>query len=188
MSKQQHTLMRFDPATGREMPYPSHAQQWREFNGKHAWLLNPWTGERRSSGDVGDDPFGLLILPPGEPVYAAPRVVAYEFLHPNGHAIVDYSEHTHVGHLSAQKGYAARPLVYGPRPACLVCGTPHEKHGSYPTCASHPYTPDGSCQHVIGAKCAGEECRNGCVQGLSVKNALPVGRRFSSASAGGKAQ
>jgi hypothetical protein len=38
--------------------------------------------------------------------------VAYEFLHPNGHAIVDYSEHTHVGHLTAEKGYAKLPLVY----------------------------------------------------------------------------
>jgi hypothetical protein len=71
MSKQQQTLMRFDPATGDASPYPSHAQQWREFNGKYAWLFNPWSGERRSSGDVGDDPFGLLILPPGEPIYAA---------------------------------------------------------------------------------------------------------------------
>jgi hypothetical protein len=34
-------------------------------------------------------------------------------------------------------------VVYGspePRPPCAVCGTPAEKHGSYPTCASHPYT------------------------------------------------
>jgi hypothetical protein len=71
MSQQQKTLMRFDPATGWSNPYPSHAQQWREFNGTHAWLFNPWTGDRRGSGDVGDDPFGLLILPPGEPIYAA---------------------------------------------------------------------------------------------------------------------
>lgn len=27
------------------------------------------------------------------------------------------------------------------RPPCAACGTPYEKHGSYPTCASHPYTP-----------------------------------------------
>lgn len=37
--------------------------------------------------------------------------VAYEFVHSNGHAIVDYIEHTHVGHLSAEKGYAKTPLV-----------------------------------------------------------------------------
>jgi hypothetical protein len=41
-------------------------------------------------------------------------IVAYEFRHPNGHAIVDYSEHTPVGRLSAEKGYVARPLVYAP--------------------------------------------------------------------------
>lgn len=58
-----------------------------------------------------------------------------------------------------------------PRPPCTVCGTPWEKHGSYPTCASHPYSPDGRCGHVgifadgrfTGAPCAGAECKNGCV-------------------------
>lgn len=70
--KQQHSLMKFDPATGDEKPYPSHADQWREWHGKTtAWLFNPWTGTRRLAGDVGDDTFGQLILPPGEPIYAA---------------------------------------------------------------------------------------------------------------------
>ncbi len=70
--KQQCTLMRFDPATGFDKPYPSHADQWREFHGKAmAWLFNPWTGGRRNAGDVGTDTFGLLILPPGEPLIAA---------------------------------------------------------------------------------------------------------------------
>lgn len=70
--KQQHTLMKFDPATGEPKPYPSHADQWRKWHGKAtAWLFNPWSGERRDAGDVGSDPFGHLILPPGEPVYAA---------------------------------------------------------------------------------------------------------------------
>lgn len=42
-----------------------------------------------------------------------PAAVAYEFINKkSGHAIVDYSEHTHVGHLSAEKGYEKRPLVY----------------------------------------------------------------------------
>jgi len=68
--KQQYTLMQFDPATGWSKPYPSHAQQWREFNGEAAWLFNPWTGERRMAGDVGSDVFGHMILPPGEPVFA----------------------------------------------------------------------------------------------------------------------
>lgn len=39
-------------------------------------------------------------------------VIAAEFWHrENGHAIVDYSEQTHVGVLSADKGYERRPLV-----------------------------------------------------------------------------
>ena len=69
--KQQHTLMKFDPATGAEKPYPSHAEQWREWHGTEAWLFNPWTGATRLAGDVGTDVFGLLVLPPGEPLYAA---------------------------------------------------------------------------------------------------------------------
>lgn len=40
------------------------------------------------------------------------KIIAYEFLHPNGHAIVDYSERTHVGDLTAEKGYKKLPLVY----------------------------------------------------------------------------
>ena len=70
MSRQQSTLMRFDPATGAEKPYPSHAAQWREYHGELAWLFNPWVGHRRWAGDVGSDVFGHLIIPPGEPVYA----------------------------------------------------------------------------------------------------------------------
>jgi hypothetical protein len=50
--------------------------------------------------------------------------VAYEFLHPNGHAIVDYSEHTHVGHLSAEKGYVKRALVYARPTPAAAAGVP----------------------------------------------------------------
>jgi hypothetical protein len=53
-------LMLFDPATGEEKPYPSHAEQWRKYHGECAWLFNPWTGVRRDARDVGSDPFGLL--------------------------------------------------------------------------------------------------------------------------------
>lgn len=61
---EQNALMRFDPATGDVKPYPSHAEQWREWHGrKTAWLFNPWTGERRNAGDVGSDTIGLLISP-----------------------------------------------------------------------------------------------------------------------------
>ncbi|MDP3139812.1 MAG: hypothetical protein Q8N17_26180 [Burkholderiaceae bacterium] len=69
---QQQALMSFDPATGEPKPYPSHAKQWREWHGfGMAWLFNPWTGGRRSAGDVGTDVMGHLIQPPTEPLYAA---------------------------------------------------------------------------------------------------------------------
>ena len=69
---QQQALMTFDPATGETKPYPSHAEQWREWHGYGtAWLFNPWTGGRRSAGDVGTDVLGRLIQPPTEPLYAA---------------------------------------------------------------------------------------------------------------------
>jgi hypothetical protein len=79
--KQQFTLMKFDPATGEEKPYPSHAAQWRDWHGKStAWLFNPWSGDRRHAGDVGSDPFGHLILPPGEPIFAESISVSEEFI------------------------------------------------------------------------------------------------------------
>lgn len=62
-----------------------------------------------------------------------------------------------------------------PRPACMVCGKPYAEHGSFPTCASHPYTPDGNCQHVIGAACVGAECKGGCVRARGVD--LPHGAK-----------
>ena len=63
----QQSLMRYDPATGAERPYPSHAEQWRKWHGyETAWLFNPWTGERRDARDVGSDVLGRVILPPGE--------------------------------------------------------------------------------------------------------------------------
>jgi hypothetical protein len=67
-------------------------------------------------------------------------------------------------------------VAYGPavpRPPCTVCGTPAEKHGTYPTCATHPYTGSDQCGHVIGARCVGAECRNGCVRARGV--AVPRG-------------
>lgn len=42
----------------------------RAWNGDTAFLFNPWTGQRRDAKDVGSDPFGLLIVPPTEPVRA----------------------------------------------------------------------------------------------------------------------
>lgn len=61
----QDALMKFDPATGEERPYPSHAAQWRNWHGTAAWLFDPWTGKQRNAYDVGSDVYGLLIAPAG---------------------------------------------------------------------------------------------------------------------------
>lgn len=66
----QETLMKYDPATGEERPYPGRAEQWRVWHGRCAWLFNPWTGHRRDARDVGNDVFGRLIVPPGEKLTA----------------------------------------------------------------------------------------------------------------------
>lgn len=64
MQSNQQAIMKFDPATGEPKPYPSHAEQWREWHGKQtAWLFNPWTGDRRDARDVGSDILGNLIAP-----------------------------------------------------------------------------------------------------------------------------
>lgn len=47
-----------------------------------------------------------------EAVDGASNPVAFEFYNPDtGHAIVDYSERTYVGHLSRENGYLPLPLV-----------------------------------------------------------------------------
>lgn len=66
MNTQQNSLMEFDPTSGHPQPYPSHAAQYREYHGKVAWLINPWSGERRYASDVGSDPFGFLIATEGD--------------------------------------------------------------------------------------------------------------------------
>ncbi|WP_245157927.1 hypothetical protein [Burkholderia multivorans] len=56
-----------------------------------------------------------VIVPKGNPAPspADERVVAYELYNKaTGHAIVDYSRRTYVGHLTEEAGYEARPLVY----------------------------------------------------------------------------
>lgn len=63
----------------------------------------------------------MLAAAPKPPVVEQPQgeqePIAYEFYNPaTGHAIVDYSEHTHVGHLTAAKGYIAKPLFFHPQP------------------------------------------------------------------------
>jgi hypothetical protein len=54
-------LLKFDPATGEEKPYPSEAEQYRAYHGDVAWLFNPYSGERRDARDVGSDVLGYLI-------------------------------------------------------------------------------------------------------------------------------
>lgn len=55
------SLMRFDPVDGSEKPYPSEANQYREYHGQVAWLFNPYTGVKRDARDIGSDVFGLAI-------------------------------------------------------------------------------------------------------------------------------
>lgn len=73
MNRQQQALMKFDPATLEAKPYPSQADQYRDYHGRVAWLFNPWTGAHRDARDVGSDVFGQLIIPPGESVAADSR-------------------------------------------------------------------------------------------------------------------
>lgn len=47
------------------------AEMFRTDNRTVAWKFNPWTGSTRAESDVASDPFGLLIVPPGEAVQAA---------------------------------------------------------------------------------------------------------------------
>lgn len=58
----QQSLMKFDPSTGNEKPWPSHAAQYREWHGNAAWLFNPWSGNKRHHLDIGSDPFGFGII------------------------------------------------------------------------------------------------------------------------------
>ncbi len=66
LNKFQQSLMKYDPATGEEKPYPSHAEQYRAYHGQRAWLINPWSGNERDAYDIGSDVFGLLIEDKGE--------------------------------------------------------------------------------------------------------------------------
>lgn len=61
-TKEKNMLMKFDPATGEEKPYPSEANQYRAYHGKVAWLFNPYSGARRDARDVGSDCFGHAIV------------------------------------------------------------------------------------------------------------------------------
>ncbi len=56
-------LMKYDPATGEEKPYPSEASQYRKYHGAIAWLYNPYTGGKRDPRDIGSDVLGHLVEP-----------------------------------------------------------------------------------------------------------------------------
>jgi hypothetical protein len=73
MRQQQNTPMKYNPITGGVCTYDiSNAARFRErFPGKN-WRYNPWTGSVRHTQHLVIDPYGLLIIPPGEPRYAAP--------------------------------------------------------------------------------------------------------------------
>jgi len=55
-------LMKFDPASGIERPYPSEAKQYRDYHGQVAWLYNPYSGYKRDVRDIGTDTFGVAIV------------------------------------------------------------------------------------------------------------------------------
>ena len=57
----QNEQMKFDPSNGSKEPYPSHADQYREWHGAVAWLFNPWAGNKRDPRDIGSDVLGYLI-------------------------------------------------------------------------------------------------------------------------------
>lgn len=52
--------LRCSPQTGDSLDKPQIAKDLRRL-GLGAWLFNPWTGERRSAKEVGDDVFGHNI-------------------------------------------------------------------------------------------------------------------------------
>lgn len=73
---QQTSPLKFWPQTGKAVGRgngcPTEtAATCRKYCPGGAWLFNPWTGTERADADVLTDPFGLLILPPGEPLIAA---------------------------------------------------------------------------------------------------------------------
>lgn len=57
----QDSIMLFDPVTKMSKPFPSHAMQYRYYNGMIPWKYNPWTGAIRYEEDIKTDPCGLNI-------------------------------------------------------------------------------------------------------------------------------
>ena len=65
----QNALMKYDPITGEEKPYPSHAEQYRNYHGKLCWIYNPWTGIKRNAGDIYSDPESRQYVYISEPIF-----------------------------------------------------------------------------------------------------------------------
>lgn len=59
----QTTPLRRDPFTGEKLSSTFTADDARAQNPSAAWLFDPWSGRRRSAGDVFTDPMGMLIVP-----------------------------------------------------------------------------------------------------------------------------
>ena len=57
-------LMLYDPIRGIPKPYPSEAEQFREYTKHEAWYYDPYTGYNRSPDEISSDPVGHLIVPP----------------------------------------------------------------------------------------------------------------------------
>ena len=67
---------------------------------------------RVTSADIDANIVSEYYFTAADGVASAGPIVAHEFHNlETGHAIADYSAHTHVGHLSAEKGYTDFPLV-----------------------------------------------------------------------------
>lgn len=81
-----------------------------------------------------------------------------------------------VGQAAAAAPAAGVPAAPAPKGPCMVCGKPLSEHGSYPTCATHPFTDDDNCKYMLGARCLGAECMNGCVRGLTATRGVASDR------------
>ena len=69
----QKTPFKFLPTTGESALAGLHIVDAHKFRMvcTAEWKFNPWTGDRRAGADVETDPWGKLIIPPGEEIVAA---------------------------------------------------------------------------------------------------------------------
>ena len=62
----QNALMKFDPATGEQRPYPSHAAQWRKWHGsRNGMAFRSFDGAAPRCARRRQRYTGLLIVPSG---------------------------------------------------------------------------------------------------------------------------